>query len=109
MEYRRADREPQRMSTRTVTVNISPGGVYFETLAKPDIRPGVLLHLELIIPPGEGHFPYQGRVTTVAQVVRTTVLPADEEADDQVDGKADYGYRRLGIAATFKDSLKLSF
>ena len=56
-------------------------------------------------------------VTRLAELLETTDAPmatlatplADEEADDPVDGKADYGYRRLGIAATFKDSLKLSF
>jgi hypothetical protein len=113
----------RRTPTRTTCLNISPGGVYFETLSKEDLRPGILLELELTIPPGERHFPYQGRVTTVCQVIRATAIDVDGRTDadadargkGRVDGQeADHGrlmggYRRVGIAAQFKDSLRLSF
>jgi len=83
---------------RTVTKNISTGGLYFET-DDEDIRPGMVLSLGLTIPPGEGHFPYQGRVTGTGEVVRVTPL-----------GEAGPGKpRRIGVATRFCESLKLSF
>jgi len=90
--------ESEANACRTVTKNISTGGLYFET-DDEEIRPGMLLHIELTIPPGEGHFPYPGRITGVGEVVR--VAPLSE-------GKARK-VRRIGVATRFRESLKLSF
>jgi len=79
---------------RTTTTNVSTGGVYFET-EQPGIQPGGLLDLQLTIPPGEGHFPYQGQISSLGVVVRVDRLKGDP--------------RRWGVAAQFRESLKLSF
>ena len=111
LEYWKAKCEGgQRSPTRTTCRNISPGGVYFEALAKDDIVAGTMLNLKLTIPPGEGHFPYQGRVSTVCEVVRATAIDVDGQTDaNGGGGHSIAGYRRMGIAAQFRDILKLSF
>jgi hypothetical protein len=80
---------------RTATVNVSTGGVYFET-DHPDLAPGNSLNLHLTIPPGEGHFPYQGRISSLGVVVRVEHLISDNP-------------RRRGVAAQFRESLRLDF
>ena len=84
---------------RSVARDVSTGGIYFETMLE-DLRKGELLDIELTIPPGEGHFPYQGRVSSVAAVVRTEKL-------------APLGLQianpHIGVAAVFRESLKLAF
>lgn len=100
----------QRSPTRTTCRNISPGGVYFEALIKDDIVAGTMLSLKLTIPPGEGHFPYQGRVSTVCEVVRATAIDVDGQTDMNAGvGHSIAGYRRMGVAARFRDILRLSF
>jgi hypothetical protein len=96
--------EPGREAAlRTVTRNISTGGVYFEVdllNGMPLPQVGSVLRLELTVPPGDGHFPYEGRVSSVAQVIRTDPLaPPPAEADG----------RRIGLAARFREPLKLTF
>ena len=83
---------------RTVTKNISTGGLYFET-DDLDIQPGMMVALELTVPPGEGHFPYQGHITSVGQVVRVDPLRAESRTAP----------RRVGVATRFREGLKLSF
>jgi hypothetical protein len=78
----------------TATVNVSTGGVYFET-DHPDLGAGDLLNLHLTIPPGGGHFPYQGRISSLGVVVRVNHLSDNP--------------RRWGVAAQFRESLKLDF
>ncbi len=77
-------RDPQgtneHVLVRSKTVNVSTGGLYFETLAH-DIKPGQPIEVELTIPPGDGHFPYQGRVTATGEVIRIYHLP------DRTDGQ----------------------
>ncbi len=97
-----ADRQ---LALRTVTTNISTGGLYFEVdllegIASPE--PRSLLQVELTVPPGDGHFPYQGRLTSVAEVVR-----CDDLSDGQPPGPNVCP--RIGIAAQFRDALKLAF
>jgi len=58
------------------------------------------LDIELTIPPGEGYFPYQGRVSSVAAVVRTEKLAA---LAGQISNP------RIGVGAAFRESLKLAF
>jgi hypothetical protein len=88
---------------RSTTRNISTGGVYFETDISDQLPPPeahALLSVEMTIPPGEGYFPYEGRVHGVAEVLRCEPL-----------GVADLmtGAQRMGIAARFSEPLKLAF
>lgn len=89
---------------KSTTENISTGGLYFEAdLVNGHEPPSInsLLTVELTIPPGEGHFPYEGRVRSLVEVVRCDVL--DESVKDGHPG------RRLGVAARFREPLKLAF
>ena len=81
-------------SGNAATVNISTGGIYFG-VDKTDLDAGRVLNVELTIPPGQGHFPYEGRISSLAEVVRV----------DQPSSAA----RRWGVAAQFRDAPKLDF
>lgn len=83
---------------RTVTRNISTGGLYFDT-DDLDIRPGQLIDLELTIPPGEGYSPYQGHITGICEVIRV----------DSSDTVVSAGARRVGVATRFREGLRLAF
>ncbi|HQA43237.1 MAG TPA: hypothetical protein PK579_01645, partial [Phycisphaerae bacterium] len=77
------------------------GGLYFEVDVPEDVaRPEVnsLIAVELTVPPGEGHFPYEGRVRSVAEVLRYERLDGPETSS-----------RRFGVAARFREPLKLAF
>lgn len=76
------------------TVNISTGGLYFD-VEKTDLDAGRVLNVELTIPPGQGHFPYEGRISSLAEVVR-------------VDRPGSTAHR-WGVAARFRDAPKLDF
>lgn len=93
---------PERVVVRSKTINVSTGGLYFETLAD-EVRPGQQLQLEMTVPPGEGHFPYQGRVIADAHIIRVIDLPPQTAAE----GLAHLP--RKGIAATFSTGLRLNF
>jgi len=96
LEYHPAGRPG--CACRTVTLNISTGGMYFETDLQ-DLSPGEILEFELTVPPGDGHFPYTSRVLGVGEVVR--LCPIEPE----VPGQAR---RRLGVAARFREPLRLA-
>ena len=98
LEFRRVT-ESAAGKYHSVTRDVSTGGIYFET-AMDDLRKGELLDIEMTIPPGEGHFPYQGRVSSVARVVRT------EKPSGSAGPTAN---RRMGVGAAFRESFKLSF
>jgi len=90
---------------RTVTRNISTGGLYFEadlldSAPAPEVNS--LLKVELTVPPGDGYFPYEGRVTSVAEVLRCEALPHAQP------GWAG-GTPRVGVAARFREPLRLAF
>jgi hypothetical protein len=88
---------------RTITRNISTGGVYFEADISDQLPPPPahsLLAVEMTIPPGEGYFPYEGRVRGLAEVLRCEPLSTTENAPTS---------RRMGIAARFSEPLKLAF
>ena len=78
------------------TVNVSPGGLYFETTAEA-FRPGNVLKVELSIPPTAGLLELGGCICGFGKVLRTenpgenTKLPA----------------RRYGVAVEFCQSPKL--
>jgi hypothetical protein len=78
----------------TTTKNVSTGGVYLTT-DQPALAPGRVLNMELTIPPGQGHFPYEGRVTGTGVVVRVEDLPNAP--------------RQWGVAVEFRDLPKLVF
>ena len=94
---------------RAVTSNISTGGVYFEAEVAQGSAQALqgggageedLLELELTIPPGEGHFPYERHIRSVVQIVRSEDLPGD----------AGLGRRgRIGVAGRFHEPLKFAF
>ena len=86
---------------RTVTINVSTGGVYFETAAD-DIQVGDCLSLQLAVPADDGRFPPNGKISTVAKVVRTKAIndPAT---------KKGLPFTRYGVAAQFEQGLKLAF
>ncbi len=89
----------QKTAYRTVAINVSTSGLYFEADSS-EFRLGALLNLELTVPPGDGYFPYPGRVRGVGEVVRVGEL-----ADDG----PEVGRRRFGIATRFRTPLKLVF
>ncbi len=98
-------RDPEnsdRVLVRSKTINVSTGGLFFETLSQ-ELASGQRIELELTIPPGDGYFPYQGRVTAIAQVVRVVDLPAAPT------GQGLAHLPRHGVAAAFNANLKLSF
>jgi len=102
LECHRPDRDDP-LVLRSTTRNISTGGLYFEAEVSdglPPPEPESLLSVELTIPPGEGHFPYEGHVRSVAEVLRCEPLgsPGGEQ-----------GPSRMGIAARFREPLKLAF
>lgn len=55
------------------TVNVSPGGLYFET-ADDAFTPGSLLKVELSIPPTAGLLEFGGKIAAFAKVLRTSNL-----------------------------------
>lgn len=92
-------------AVRTVTNNISTGGLYFEVdlidgVSEP--TPQSLLHVELTVPPGDGHFPYEGRLNSVAEVIRCDRLGTFQNPELPT-------HERLGVAARFREPLKLLF
>jgi hypothetical protein len=90
---------------RTVTTDISTGGLYFEADLPEGMNPpdaNSLVRIELTVPPGAGYSPYEGRVSTVAEVLRSERLKPKARA-----GGAGPG--RVGIAARFHEPLHLVF
>lgn len=91
-----ADTAGRKVTYRTVTDDVSSGGVSFEA-ESDDFPVGVSLEMELEVPPGDGHSPYPGRVRGTGTVVRVDRLG---------DGGAGLRYR---VAAHFSKPLKLAF
>ena len=52
------------------TVNVGPGGLYFET-ESATFKPGSLVEVELSIPPRRGLLEFGGRISGFARVMRT--------------------------------------
>ena len=99
----RAPECPERIVIRAKTINVSTGGLYFETLSE-EVAPGQHIELELTVPPGDGHFPYQGRVTAEAKVIRV-----DQVQPKQKPAEGLATLPRKGVAASFSAGLRLSF
>jgi len=81
------------------TVNVSPGGLFFETTTDT-FKPGSLLKVELSIPPTVGLLEFGGRISGFARVLRTCNL-----CGARTD--ADLHPNRYGVALEFCQSLKL--
>ncbi|MCK4753301.1 MAG: PilZ domain-containing protein [Planctomycetes bacterium] len=76
------------------TINVSAGGLYFET-ATNSFEPESLLKVELSIPPTEGLLEFGGRMSGLAKVLRT------------FDTSDSLSSSRYGVAVEFSQSLKL--
>ncbi len=81
------------------TVNVSPGGLYFETQSAT-FKPGSLLEVELSIPPRRGLLEFGGRISGFARVMRTDNIY--ESA-----GGTDLSSEIFGVAVQFCRSPKL--
>ena len=104
LEFYPADGDRGHM-LRTTTTNISPGGLMFEA----DVLNGApvpaehsFINVELTVPPGDGHSPYEGSVRSVAEVLRCQRIESDV-------APTGLPHRRLRIAARFHEPLKLAF
>jgi hypothetical protein len=76
------------------TTDIATGGIQF-LLGGKEPNPGDRLEMELSVPPGEGHSPYEGRIRGNATVLRC-----------QTWGR---GHKRWAVAAKFDEPLALEF
>ncbi|MFQ5489561.1 MAG: hypothetical protein ACE5GE_02465 [Phycisphaerae bacterium] len=101
VDCRRLD-EPTPSTCRAVTRDVGSGGVYLETQAAGFV-PGSRWAFTLAVPPGEGHFPYAGRVHCVGNVCRVESLTVagDDPSADSIE--------RHGVAISFEQPLKLVF
>ncbi len=68
------------------TVNVSPGGLYFETQSAT-FKPGSLLEVELSIPPRRGLLEFGGRISGFARVLRTNNIYESARGTDLTFGK----------------------
>jgi hypothetical protein len=99
LEYRKRDAGRSK-GFRTMAINVSTGGVYFETTDE-DIQVGNILDFELGIPPGDSRFPLPGRIANKGKVVRTAAI------HDQDPGSGGPSYSRFGVAAQFQEEFKI--
>jgi len=81
------------------TVNVSPGGLYFETPIDM-FKPGNLLKVQLSIPPTAGLLEFGGRISGLGKVLRISGI-SDSHAG------ADLPADRYGVAVEFSRPLKL--
>jgi len=100
LEYRRIG-VGRHNATNTTTVNVSTGGVYFETVAE-DIDIGDRLAFEFAVTPDDEWFPQNSKIATIAEVLRVSDIPPTP--DDS--GPA---FTRYGIAARFLQDFRLTF
>jgi hypothetical protein len=82
------------------TINVSPGGLYFQTPTSI-FGPGSLLNVELSIPPTAGLLEYGGRISGFARVLRI-----EDIGQSQPGSKLSSD--RYGVAAQFCQPLRLS-
>ena len=77
------------------TTDVAAGGTRFILVGgAPEV--GSRLELELSIPPGEGHFPYAGKIRGAATILRCEPASADAPG-------------RWAVAARFDEPLELDF
>lgn len=100
LEYRRRNSH-RSMPTKTLSLNVSTSGIYFETTAE-DIRVGETLELELGIPENDNRFPSHGYIVTTGNVIRIVSMKDTPNTEGAV-------FTRYGIAASFSKGFKLAF
>lgn len=71
----RADVASETSIVRSITRDVSTGGMSFESDAA-DFQVGDRLRIDLTVPPAEGVSPYQGRASCRAEVLRVHRIPA---------------------------------
>ncbi len=81
------------------TVNVSPGGLYFETRSAT-FKPGSLLEVELSIPPRRGLLEFGGRISGFARVLRT-------DYNYESAGGTELSLGKYGVALQFCRPLRL--
>jgi hypothetical protein len=87
------------------TMNISPGGLYFQTTTGA-FKPGNLLNVELSIPPTTGLLEYGGRISGFARVLRADEIDSAKSEPARLR-RVDLSSARYGVAAEFCQSVKL--
>jgi hypothetical protein len=92
------DDNGKRSLVRTITQNVSTGGMYLE-LDSTEFRAGDRLRVALTVPPAEGVSSYEGCATCIAEVLRTEAVAASGPG----------GVERVGVAARFLDRLRISY
>ena len=81
------------------TINVSPGGLFFETTTVT-FKPGNLIKVELSIPPKVGLLEFGGKISGLAKVLRTSDI-SDSHKDNGLHSS------RYGVALEFCQPLKL--
>ncbi len=99
LSYRKADSAAKK-SHAGCTVNVSPGGLYFETAADV-FKLGSLLKVELSIPPTSGLLEFGGSISRLGKVLRTHTI-SGSRTDTELPSV------RSGVALEFCQPLKLS-
>ncbi len=99
LSYRKVDSTAKKPHTGC-TVNVSPGGLYFETAADV-FKPDSLLKVELSIPPTTGLLESGGSISGLGKVLRAHTI-SDSRTDTKLPSV------RSGVALEFCQPLKLS-
>jgi len=81
------------------TVNVSPGGLYFET-ESATFKPGSLVEVGLSIPPRRGLLEFGGRISGFARVLRADNIYKSA-------GGTDLTFGKYGVALQFCRSPRL--
>lgn len=81
------------------TINVSPGGLYFETSVNV-FKPGHLLSVELSIPPTMGLLESGGSISGLGKVLRTHTIRNLQKGSEKPT-------LRCGVALKFCQPLKL--
>ena len=99
LSYRKADSTAKK-SCAGCTVNVSPGGLYFETAADV-FKLGSLLKVELLIPPTSGLLEFGGIISGLGKVLRTHTISGSRK-DTELPSV------RSGVALEFCQPLKFN-
>jgi hypothetical protein len=89
-----------RKPRKGLTVNVSPGGLYFQTLTAT-FRGGSLVRVELSIPPTAGVLESGGTISSFARVLRTHRIQDSHKSTGSSSSK-------YGVALEFCRPPKLS-
>lgn len=100
LEYRKPKNDDYNL-LRSVTKNVSTGGVYFET-TDDSLKAGDVLTFELGIPEGDNRFPKNGTISTTGKIIRLTSIAINGDQSSTPPA-------RFGVAASFQKGFKLEF